>query len=73
MDFVTRRKDCYVTRILVTKDRYVIWSNAWRRDEEKSKRHADSSTNLCKYEHLAGFAELYAMQQFGKLEKLMKD
>ena len=23
--------------------------------------------------HLGGFAELYAMQQFGKLEKLLKD
>ena len=26
-----------------------------------------------KYAHLGGFAELYGMQQFGKLEKLLKD
>ena len=41
------------------------------------KREANGMRTLPKIyvnaAHLGGFAELYAMQQFGKLEKLLKD
>ena len=76
MDFVTRRKDCSVTRIDISYLKIDMSSNPMLGGE--MKRKANNMRTIPQIyvnnAHLGGFAEIfYAMQQFGKLEKLLKD
>ena len=75
MDFVTPRKDCYVTRIDMSYLKIDMSSDPMLGGE--MKRKANNMRTIpqiyVNYAHLGGFTELYAMQQFGKLEKLLKD
>ena len=76
MDFVTRRKDCSVTRIDISYLKIDMSSDPMLGGE--MKRKADNMRTIPQIyvnnAHLGGFAEIfYAMQQFGKLEKLLKD
>ena len=75
MDFVTPRKDCYVTRIDMTYLKIDMSSDPMLGGEMKRK-----ATNMrtipqiyVNNAHLGGFSELYAMQQSGKLKKELKD
>ncbi len=76
MDFVIRRKDCYVTRIDISYLKIDMSSDPMLGGEMKRKANnmqtiPQISVNNA---HLGGFVEIfYAMQQFGKLEKLLKD
>lgn len=76
MDFVTRRKDCSVTRIDISYLKIDMSSDPMLGGE--MKRKANNMRTIPQIyinnAHLGGFAEIfYAMQQFGKLEKLLKD
>ena len=76
MDFVTPRKDCYVTRIDISYLKIDMSSDPMLGGE--MKRKANNMRTIPQIyvnnAHLGGFAEIfYAMQQFGKLEKLLKD
>ncbi|MFL2774920.1 MAG: glutaredoxin [Paracoccaceae bacterium] len=76
MDFVTRRKDCSVTRIDISYLKIDMSSDPMLGGE--MKRKANNMRTIPQIyvnnAHLGGFVEIfYAMQQFGKLEKLLKD
>ena len=76
MDFVTPRKDCYVTRIDISYLKIDMSSDPTLGGE--MKRKANNMRTIPQIyvnnAHLGGFVEIfYAMQQFGKLEKLLKD
>ena len=76
MDFVTRRKDCSVTRIDISYLKIDMSSDPMLGGE--MKRKANNMRTIpqiyANNAHLGGFAEIsYAMQQFGKLKKLLKD
>ena len=75
MDFVTWRKDCYVTRIDISYLKIDMSSDPMLGGE--MKRKANNMRTIPQIyvnnAHLGGFTELYAMQQFGKPEKLLKD
>ena len=76
MDFVTRRKDCSVTRIDISYLKIDMSSDPMLGGE--MKRKANNMRIIPQIyvnnAHLGGFVEIfYAMQQFGKLEKLLKD
>ena len=76
MDFVTRRKDCSVTRIDISYLKIDMSSDPMLGGE--MKRKANNMRTIPQIyvnnAHLGGFAEIfYAMQQLGKLEKLLKD
>ena len=76
MDFVTPRKDCYVTRIDMSYLKIDMSSDPMLGGE--MKRKANNMRTIPQIyvnnAHLGGFVEIfYAMQQFGKLEKLLKD
>lgn len=76
MDFVTRRKDCSVTRIDISDLKIDMSSDPMLGGE--MKRKANNMRTIPQIyvnnAHLGGFVEIfYAMQQFGKLEKLLKD
>ena len=76
MDFVTWRKDCSVTRIDISYLKIDMSSDPMLGGEMKRKAN-NMRTKPQIYvnnAHLGGFAEIfYAMQQFGKLKKLLKD
>ena len=76
MDFVIQRKDCYVTRIDISYLKIDMPSDPMLGGE--MKRKANNMRTIPQIyvnnAHLGGFVEIfYAMQQFGKLEKLLKD
>ena len=76
MDFVTPRKDCYVTRIDMSYLKIDMSSDPMLGGE--MKRKANNMRTIPQIyinnAHLGGFAEIfYTMQQFGKLKKLLKD
>lgn len=76
MDFVTRRKDCSVTRIDISYLKIDMSSDPMLGGE--MKRKANNMRTIPQIyvnnAHLGSFVEIfYAMQQFGKLEKLLKD
>ena len=76
MDFVTRRKDCSVTRIDISYLKIDMSSDPMLGGE--MKRKANNMRTIPQIyvnnAHLGGFVEIfYAMQQFGKLEKLLRD
>ena len=76
MDFVTRRKDCSVTRIDISYLKIDMSSDPMLGGE--MKRKANNMRIIPQIyvnnAHLGSFVEIfYAMQQFGKLEKLLKD
>ena len=76
MDFVTRRKDCSVTRIDISYLKIDMSSDPMLRGEMKRKANTMRTIPqiYVNNAHLGGFVEIfYAMQQFGKLEKLLKD
>mgnify|MGYP001394007868 FL=1 len=76
MDFVTRRKDCSVTRIDISYLKIDMSSDPMLGGEMKRKTNNMRTIPqiYVNNAHLGGFVEIfYAMQQFGKLEKLLKD
>ena len=76
MDFVTRRKDCSVTRIDISYLKIDMSSDPMLGGEMKRKTNNMRTIPqiYVNNAHLGGFAEIfYVMQQFGKLKKLLKD
>ena len=78
MDFVTRRKDCSVTRIDISYLKIDMSSDPMLGGEMKRKANGVRTVPqiyviICAFGWFPRIVCNAAMQQFGKLEKLLKD